>query len=157
MNLSSTTIPVGRDGPGEAHGRYDVLIGHRVLDGLTGLLGESARRVLLVHPRALRSVADAVRRDVAAAGLRPVLAEVPDAEDAKTVEVLATCWRLLGEAGFTRTDVVVGLGGGAPTDLAGFVAAAWLRGLTAGWVPSARRRNGEAPRGGHDRLQSAQG
>jgi 3-dehydroquinate synthase len=47
--------------------------------------------------------------------------------------VAARCWDELGAAGFTRTDVVIGVGGGAVTDLAGFVAASWLRGVR--WVP----------------------
>ena len=55
--------------------------------------------------------------------------DVPDAEAAKTVEVAARCWSVLGHAGFTRSDAVVGVGGGATTDLAGFVAATWLRGV----------------------------
>ena len=44
-------------------------------------------------------------------------------------DVLASCWAELGRAGFTRSDAVVGVGGGATTDLAGFVAATWLRGV----------------------------
>ena len=55
--------------------------------------------------------------------------EVPDAEAAKTAEVAAHCWAVLGRAGFTRSDAVVGVGGGSTTDLAGFVAATWLRGV----------------------------
>ena len=48
------------------------------------------------------------------------------------------CWDALGAAGFTRSDAVVGVGGGATTDLAGFVAATWLRGV--------RGRAGARPR-----------
>jgi 3-dehydroquinate synthase len=62
-----------------------------------------------------------------------LLVEVPDAEAGKTVAVAAHCWDELGRANFTRTDVVIGVGGGAVTDLAGYVAAAWLRGVR--WVP----------------------
>ncbi|MGA9714272.1 MAG: 3-dehydroquinate synthase family protein, partial [Aeromicrobium sp.] len=61
---------------------------------------------------------------------------VPDSEAAKTAEVLTRCWRILGESGFTRSDVVIGLGGGATTDLAGFVAATWLRGVRFVNVPT---------------------
>src|SRR4030095_850175 len=49
--------------------------------------------------------------------------------------VAAACWDRLGGANFTRTDAVIGVGGGAVTDLAGFVAACWLRGVR--WVPVA--------------------
>jgi 3-dehydroquinate synthase len=62
--------------------------------------------------------------------------DVPDAEAAKTTDVAANCWSVLATAGFTRTDLVVGLGGGATTDLAGFVAATWLRGVGLITVPT---------------------
>lgn len=57
---------------------------------------------------------------------------VPDSESAKSTEVLMQVWDWLGAAGFTRTDLLVGIGGGAVTDFAGFAAASWLRGLD--WV-----------------------
>ena len=65
-----------------------------------------------------------------------LLAEVPDAEAGKRIEVAAFCWQVLGQADFTRSDAVVGLGGGAVTDLAGFVAATWLRGVRVVQVPT---------------------
>jgi 3-dehydroquinate synthase len=155
VSLASTTIPVGRtEDPG---GRYDVVIGHGVLDSLPHLLGDDVRRVLVVHPRTLRSTADTVRRDLAAAGVQPYLAEVPDAEDAKTVEVLATCWSLLGQAEFTRTDAVVGLGGGATTDLAGFVAASWLRGVPVVQVPTTLLGMVDAAVGGKTGINTPEG
>ena len=61
---------------------------------------------------------------------------MPDAESAKSVAVAERCWSILGNAGFTRSDGVVGLGGGATTDLAGFVAATWLRGVRVVMVPT---------------------
>ncbi len=70
------------------------------------------------------------------AGLDVVRIDVPDAEAAKTADVAARCWSVLATAGFTRTDVVVGLGGGATTDLAGFVAATWLRGVGLVTIPT---------------------
>src|SRR5690606_23431896 len=69
---------------------------------------------------------------LATAGVAPHPLEIPDAEAGKTVTVAAECWDALGAAGVTRTDMVVGVGGGAATDLAGFVAATWLRGVR--WV-----------------------
>jgi 3-dehydroquinate synthase len=155
MTLASTRIGVGR--PDDPGGAYDVVIGHGVLDALPGLLGDDVRRVLVVHPRALRSVAGSVRRDLTAAGVRPYLAEVPDAEDAKTVEVLASCWSVLGQAGFTRTDAVVGLGGGATTDLAGFVAASWLRGVPVVQVPTTLLGMVDAAVGGKTGINTPEG
>jgi len=58
--------------------------------------------------------------------------EIPDGEDGKSAKTLTTVWDWLGAAGFTRSDLVVGIGGGATTDFAGYVAASWLRGLD--WI-----------------------
>ena len=61
---------------------------------------------------------------------------VPEGEQAKTPAVAASCWDALGEAGITRSDAVVTVGGGATTDLGGFVAATWLRGVRVVHVPT---------------------
>jgi 3-dehydroquinate synthase len=121
-----TRIPVGGERP------YDVLVGRDLADRLPALV-EGAERVAVLHAAPVAAHADAVEKVLAAAGLRTLRVEVPDAEAAKSVAVAADCWERLGAAGFTRTDAVVGLGGGAVTDLAGFVAACWLRGVR--WVP----------------------
>ncbi|TXL62975.1 3-dehydroquinate synthase [Aeromicrobium terrae] len=106
---------------------YDVVIGHGVLSELRGLVGTDARRVAVVHSPTLQDRAEALRSELTELDVH--LLEVPDGEAAKNADVLTSCWRTLGEAGFTRSDVVIGLGGGATTDLAGFVAASWLRGV----------------------------
>lgn len=64
------------------------------------------------------------------------MAEVPNGEDAKRIEVAAFCWGIMGQADFHRNDAVIGLGGGATTDLAGFVAATWLRGVRSVLIPT---------------------
>ncbi len=72
-------------------------------------------------------------------------------------EVAAFCWEVLGQAGFTRSDAVVSVGGGATTDLAGFVAATWLRGVRVVHVPTTLL--GDGRRGGRrqDRDQHRRG
>ena len=57
-------------------------------------------------------------------------------DDAVDAAVAADCWEALGEKGFTRSDAVVTFGGGATTDLGGFVAATWLRGVRVVHVPT---------------------
>jgi 3-dehydroquinate synthase len=57
---------------------------------------------------------------------------IPDSEKGKSSETLLKVWDWLGSAGFTRSDLIVAIGGGAVTDFAGFAAASWLRGLD--WV-----------------------
>jgi 3-dehydroquinate synthase len=146
----TTTIPVGA--------AYQVLVGHGLLEeALPRLLGERARRVLVVHPRTLRSTAQTMHADLNRAGYRAYLAEVPDAEDAKTVDALSHLWRILGQAGFTRTDALVGLGGGATTDLAGFAAASWLRGVPVVQVPTTLLGMVDAAVGGKTGINTAEG
>ena len=57
---------------------------------------------------------------------------LPDSEEAKSAKILAKVWDWFGAGGFTRSDLVVAIGGGAVTDFAGFAAASWLRGID--WI-----------------------
>jgi len=125
----TTRIPVGGPAP------YEVVVGHGLLGELPPLLGK-ATRVAVIHPPTLRATAEGVRDDLIATGLDAHAIEIPDGEDAKTVQVAGFCWDVLGQVGFTRSDAIVGLGGGATTDLAGWVAAAWLRGVRVVQVPT---------------------
>ena len=124
-----TTIAVGGSAGTDP---YQVLVGRNLLGELPGLIGLGARRVAVIHPEALSATGEAIRDDLAAQGYQAFALQVPNAEEAKSAEVAAYCWSVLAQTGFTRTDVIVGVGGGATTDLAGFVAASWLRGVR--WI-----------------------
>ena len=127
--MSDTTLHVGGASP------YDVVVGHGLTDRLPGILGEGVERTAVLYAGSLGELAEPVvdslveHYDVLALGL-------PDGERAKTAPVASDCWEALGEAGFTRSDAVVTLGGGATTDLGGFVAATWLRGVRVVHVPT---------------------
>lgn len=149
--MSTTRITV------TAERTYDVVVGENLLSDLAPLLGERVQRVLVLAPHALAATADAVRTDLVASGYEAYVAEVPDAEEAKTAQVAAFCWGVLGQAGFTRSDAVVGLGGGATTDLAGFVAATWLRGVDVVQVPTTLLAMVDAAVGGKTGINTAEG
>ena len=83
--------------------------------------------------------------------------QVPDAEDGKSIATLTKLWNWLGAAGFTRSDLVIGIGGGAITDLAGFVAASWLRGLDWVAVPTSLAGMVDASVGGKTGINSDYG
>ncbi|MET3635449.1 3-dehydroquinate synthase [Curtobacterium oceanosedimentum] len=106
-----------------------VVVGNDLFGSVPSLLGQRVAKVLIVHAPTLGARANELRTVLVDAGLDALIAEVPDAEAAKRIEVAAFCWQVMGQADFTRTDAVIGLGGGAVTDLAGFVAATWLRGV----------------------------
>lgn len=136
---------------------YDVVIGRGLLGELPRLLGDGVQRVLVIHPGALTASAEAVREDLVAQGYQAFLAQVPEAEEAKTAQVAAFLWQVLGQADFTRSDAVVGLGGGATTDLAGFVAATWLRGIKVVQVPTTLLAMVDAAVGGKTGINTAEG
>lgn len=144
-------ITVGGDSP------YDVLIGRALLDEVPACLGKTVSKVLIVHPVALTASAETLRETLIAAGYEAILAGVPDSEDAKRVEVAAFCWKILGEADFTRSDAVIGFGGGSTTDLAGFVAATWLRGVDLVQIPTTLLGMVDAAIGGKTGINTAEG
>ncbi|MFI6684406.1 3-dehydroquinate synthase [Streptomyces sp. NPDC050485] len=136
---------------------YEVLVGRRLLGELPGLIGDRTKRIAIIHPEALAGTGDAIREDLAAEGYEVIAIQVPNAEEAKTAEVAAYCWKALGQSGFTRTDVVIGVGGGATTDLAGFVAATWLRGVRWISVPTTVLGMVDAAVGGKTGINTAEG
>ena len=140
--------------PGEKP--YGVLVGRDLLAELPGLV-RGAAQVAVIHTPSVRGIATAAKAALAGAGVAVLPIEVPDAEAGKDLAVAARCWDALGGANFTRTDVVVGVGGGAVTDLAGFAAACWLRGVR--WVPVATSLLGmvDAAIGGKTGINTAAG
>ncbi|WP_314613782.1 3-dehydroquinate synthase [Streptomyces stackebrandtii] len=136
---------------------YEVLVGRQLLAELPALIGPRAKRVAVIHPEALADTGEALRADLADQGYEAVAIQVPNAEEAKTAEVAAYCWKALGQTGFTRTDVIVGVGGGATTDLAGFVAATWLRGVRWIAVPTTVLAMVDAAVGGKTGINTAEG
>ena len=82
---------------------------------------------------------------------------VPDSEAGKTFSTVTTLWDWLGAAGFTRSDLVVAIGGGALTDLAGFASATWLRGIDWVAVPTSLAGMVDASIGGKTGINSDYG
>ena len=153
--MSTTTISVTGDDP------YDILIGRGILDSVSAALDPAVRKVLVVHPPTLAARAaelrDRLLADTANGPREVLLAEIPDAEQGKRIEVAAFCWQVMGQADFTRTDAVIGYGGGAVTDLAGFVAATWLRGVQVVQVPTTVLGLVDASVGGKTGINTAEG
>jgi 3-dehydroquinate synthase len=111
----------------------------------------------VVHSVALAGLAEAVTDSLARKGYAAQSAAVPDAEAGKTAGVASRLWAELGQAGFTRSDAVVGVGGGAVTDLAGFVAATWLRGVKVVHVPTTLLGMVDAAVGGKTGINTSEG
>jgi 3-dehydroquinate synthase len=142
----------------EVHGDpgYAVHVGPGALAHLAGH-GRPGRRALLVSQPGREALVGEAVDVLRGAGARVVTAAVPDAEGAKTAEVLTGLWATLGREGFTRDDLVVGVGGGAVTDLAGFVAATWLRGVDSVLLPTSLLGVVDAAVGGKTGINTAEG
>ena len=134
-----------------------ITVGHGVLRNLPDAVGPRARKVLLIHTATVGKLANDTRDALAEHYEQVLLAEVPDAEASKRVEVAAFCWQIMGQADFTRTDVVIGIGGGAVTDLAGFVAATWLRGVRLVQIPTTVLAMVDAAVGGKTGINTNEG
>lgn len=114
---------------------YPVIIG----TGLLGELGntlEGRHKVAILHQPALNQTAEVIRQHLADKGIEAHRIEIPDAEAGKELPVVGFIWEVLGRIGIGRKDAVVSLGGGAATDVAGFAAATWLRGVDIVHVPT---------------------
>jgi 3-dehydroquinate synthase len=83
--------------------------------------------------------------------------EIPDGEAGKTPLVMQYVWDQLAKHGFTRSDLLVAIGGGTVTDLAGFAAASWLRGIDWVAIPTTLAGMVDASVGGKTGINSSYG
>lgn len=100
---------------------YDVLVGHGVRTELAGLLPPTARRVAVVTQQGIPIDVDP--------GLPTEVFTIGQGEAHKSLDTIEELCRGFARFGLTRNDVVVGVGGGMVTDVAGFAAASWHRGV----------------------------
>jgi 3-dehydroquinate synthase len=136
---------------------YDVLVGRGLLDEVNSALGDSVRKVLLVYPEGLQASAELVADTLITSGKLVWQLPVADGEDAKTDRWLSIAWSSLGQAEFSRSDAVISLGGGATSDLAGFIAATWLRGISVVHIPTTLLGMVDASIGGKTGINTLEG
>jgi 3-dehydroquinate synthase len=148
--VSATRIVVGGKHP------YPVVIGTGVLSELSLLVG-AARTVVVIHSEGLEGIARPVCGALARAGYLVHTEPVPAGEAAKEIAVAVRLWSRLAVHGVTRSDAIVGVGGGATTDLAGFVAATWLRGIRVVLVPTTLLAIADAAVGGKTAVNTPDG
>ncbi|MGQ9531226.1 MAG: 3-dehydroquinate synthase [Desulfotomaculales bacterium] len=118
---------------------YDIIIGAGLLDTLGERLNELGlgRTVLLVSDEQVWALHGArVRNSLENAGFRVVPAVVPPGEEQKDLARAEELYDLAYGGGLDRTCPVVALGGGVVGDLAGFVAATYMRGVPLVNVPT---------------------
>ena len=119
---------------------YEVLIGPGTRHELASLLPEGAERVAVVTQ-------EPVGVDVET-GRKQCTFTVPDGERAKGMGEVEELCRRFARFGLTRADAVVGVGGGVVTDLAGFAAAVYMRGVAVAHVATTLLAQVDAAIGG---------
>ena len=140
---------------------YDVIIG----DGAVSVLGTEVKKLC---PGALKALIvsetnvaplylDRVKKELEGAGIEATSYVFEAGERSKGIEAIAAMWNTMAEAGFTRTDIVVGLGGGVTTDMAGFAAATFLRGINVIQLPTSLLAMVDASIGGKTGIDIAKG
>ncbi len=100
---------------------YPVLIGPGAANELAGIIPPKARKAAIVTQANIGLTVDP--------GIEHRVFTVPDGESAKTIAVFESLMRQFAEWGLNRNDVVVAVGGGVVTDLGGFAAASYHRGI----------------------------
>ena len=117
---------------------YDVLIGRGLLGHAGDLIkGLVAGPVAIISDDTVASLyGHIIAQQLRAAGIESLLATVPAGEKSKSMEGLTGLLSSLAKKKITRSGTVIGLGGGVVGDLAGFLAATYLRGVNFIQVPT---------------------
>lgn len=146
-----TIIPVGGDDP------YSVAVGTGIVALGLAQIPSDVARVLLVRPETLSGLAGSLKEELRRRGQQVVDFVHPEGEQAKTLSVAEAAWNLAGEKQIGRRDLVVTLGGGVTTDLGGFIAATWLRGIRVIHFPTSLLAMVDAAVGGKTGINSPAG
>lgn len=109
-------------------GTTEVILGSGLPRTLLPIREGRGRVTILTQP-ASTDLAIEISRRLGREGLHSEVVGLPDREEAKTLDVAASVYDALARFGLSRDDTIVGVGGGTVTDLAGYVAGTWLRGV----------------------------
>lgn len=139
---------------------YDILIGHDCLRDLGHLYvdrGLGATAAIVTNPTVADLYLDVVQQSLVDAGVAVTVVTVPDGEVYKTFETAGQIYGDLIRAGLDRKACIVTLGGGVVGDMAGFVAATYLRGIDFVQVPTTLEAQVDASVGGKTAVDHALG
>ena len=131
---------------------YPVIIDSSWKVELSKLLEGRSKAAIIVSEKMQHSIKDLIATDA-----EVLIFPIADGESGKSSTTLNKVWDWLGAAGFTRSDVIIGIGGGAVTDFAGFAAASWLRGIDWVAIPTTVAGAVDAAIGGKTAINSEYG
>ncbi|QOQ38859.1 3-dehydroquinate synthase [Trueperella pecoris] len=153
--VSHLKNPYARIGVGGSE-EYDVVIGSGLASEVVRLAATKAA-AFVVYGKDVEQYAQPIITELRIADVPTASFGVPRGEDCKSTDVLLDGWRAAGEARLGRDGVVIAIGGGATTDLGGFLAASWLRGVAVIQVPTTLLAMVDAAVGGKTGINSEHG
>ncbi|WP_420453669.1 3-dehydroquinate synthase [Ilumatobacter sp.] len=136
---------------------YDVVVGRGAIAGLAPFVDQAVRRVAVVTQDAIPERFTDVARHLADRDVAVEVHAIGDGEAAKTLSTVEELSRSFARSGLTRRDLVVGVGGGVVTDVAGFAASTWHRGVSVVHVPTTLLGMVDAAIGGKTGVNLAEG
>ena len=145
----------------KASKEYEVLTGSGLLDTCGKVMRDvspNSRKVLIVtETNVAKLYLGAVKASAEEEGFEVYDYIFKAGEASKNINSIAGMWGVMAKAGFTRTDLVVGLGGGVTTDMAGFAAATFLRGINVVQIPTSLLAMVDASVGGKTGIDLPEG
>ena len=136
----------------QAERNYFIEVGSNWTDSLTSIL-EQHSRVIIFAPQYIAQTFALSKFS----SERVILHILPEGEEQKSFRQFEKALDECGEAGLTRSDAIIAIGGGATTDFAGFVAASWLRGIAWYAIPTTLAAMVDASIGGKTGINSVHG
>jgi 3-dehydroquinate synthase len=133
------------------HNSYDIRIGTGLLTQVGPMLEEMGftdKAVIITDPTVKKLYGRKLKQSLASSGFKVVLLEVPEGEEQKSLETAGRLYHELTDSYAERTTPILALGGGVIGDLAGFVAATYLRGVPLVQIPTTLLAQGDSSIGG---------
>ncbi len=111
----------------------EIVVGRSLGSAVSEAAQGRSRAAVLCQPSTVR-LAEEYATNLRSVGVDVTGYTLPDGDDAKQLSVVETVYRVLNDRSFTRDDVIIGVGGGALTDVTGFIAATYMRGIPVMYV-----------------------
>ena len=137
--MGSNTIRVNLKGSTEKDRSYDIEIERGLLDSLgtrMSELGVGKRCALITNPTVSALYRERAEASLKSAAFLPIVIEMPDGEEYKNLTEISRVYDVLLKERLERDSAIIALGGGVVGDMAGFVAATYLRGVPYVQVPT---------------------
>ncbi len=138
---------------------YQVNVGFELLPSVAKSISNQVNQLAIIFAPVMQDNANKLVKEIERVNsdLNIHLIAAPESESAKTIDFVKSVWDILGQHKFTRSDLIISIGGGATTDVAGYIAASWLRGVSVVHIPTTLLAMVDAAVGGKTGINTSAG